>query len=211
MIVGSLASIWRYPVKSLRGEPLDSVAVDAAGIPGDRSSALFVRSGHAREGKTFRGKEHDRLHLTNDPVEAVRLGAERGVALEHQIGEHFFDDAPISLLLDVWLRELRVHAGYEVQPERFRPNFFVRARPDFGLKEADLADAELLLGAVRLRVRDPIGRCVTTTYDPEGAASDPEVLQFVVRERNGWMGVYCDVLQAGVVRTGDDVVLRASP
>lgn len=40
MIVGKVREIWRYPVKSMAGEKLDSCAVETAGIPGDRAWAL---------------------------------------------------------------------------------------------------------------------------------------------------------------------------
>ena len=207
MKLGTLASIWRYPVKSLRGESLESTAVAESGIPGDRSGALFVRGGHVRQGKTYRGKEHERLHLTADVDTAIAFARARGVQLEHHSGEHFFDDAPISMLLERWLRELSAHVGYEVEPERFRPNFFVHTPLEFALNEAALEDMQLQLGSVGLRVRYPIERCVTTTYDPRGGVSDPEILQFVARERNAWMGVYCDVIQPGTARTGDSLVL----
>lgn len=210
MLLGTLAALWRYPVKSLRGEPLESAAVTESGIPGDRATALFVRRGHPREGKTFRGKEHDRLHLTLDAGTAVEMGARRGVELEPRTAEHFFDDAPISLLIDRWLDSLNAHVGYLVEPERFRPNFFVRASAGFGASETDLEGAELALGAVRLRVRAPIGRCVTTTYDPRGGGADPEILRFVAQTRESRMGVYCDVLEGGTVRPGDPLV-RIAP
>ena len=42
-------------------------------------------------------------------------------------GERFFDDAPLSIIVDRWLDELRANLGYAVEWERFRPNFFVRA------------------------------------------------------------------------------------
>ena len=51
MLIGTLGAIRRYPVKSLRGEPLDAASVGETGIPGDRSGALFVRAGHARAGR----------------------------------------------------------------------------------------------------------------------------------------------------------------
>jgi MOSC domain-containing protein len=208
MLLGTLDSIWRYPVKSLRGERLDSVEVGTSGIPGDRQSALFVRDGHAaRAGKTLRGKEHDRLHLVSGADSGIALAAQRGIQAECRREEHFFDDAPISIVLDRWLDELSSAIGYAVEPERFRPNFFVRAAAAFTAGEATLEGARLDLGGVCLRVRGPIERCVTTTYDPNGGPSDPRVLRLVAQRRNTWMGVYCDVVTPGHTRAGDSLVL----
>ncbi len=41
MMVGAIASIWRYPVKSMLGEQLDSVEIGAHGLLGDRAYALW--------------------------------------------------------------------------------------------------------------------------------------------------------------------------
>ena len=210
MVIGTLEGLRRYPVKSLRGEVHDALVIGPTGIPGDRADALFVRTGHARVGKTYRGKEHERLHLITSAQAAIDAAAERGtqVLLEH--GDHFFDDAPISLLVDRWLDELSVHVGYRVEWERFRPNFFVRAAPDFAQPEESLNDAELELGTVRLRVRYPIERCVMPTYHLGGAASDPRILRFLAQNHNTWMGIYCDVLVPGMVEVGNVVTLRQS-
>ncbi|MEW6736966.1 MAG: MOSC N-terminal beta barrel domain-containing protein, partial [Acidobacteriota bacterium] len=40
MIVGKILEIWRYPVKSMAGERLDSCTIESMGIPGDRGWAL---------------------------------------------------------------------------------------------------------------------------------------------------------------------------
>jgi len=40
MIIGTVKQIWRYPVKSMSGEPLDQCAVSELGISGDRGWAL---------------------------------------------------------------------------------------------------------------------------------------------------------------------------
>ncbi|HEV7397442.1 MAG TPA: MOSC N-terminal beta barrel domain-containing protein [Pyrinomonadaceae bacterium] len=40
MIIGTVKQIWRYPVKSLAGETLDSCEVVTGGIPGDRGWAF---------------------------------------------------------------------------------------------------------------------------------------------------------------------------
>ena len=39
-VVGHVAELWRYPVKSFGGEPIPEAALDDAGIPGDRRFAL---------------------------------------------------------------------------------------------------------------------------------------------------------------------------
>ncbi|MBF2025870.1 MAG: MOSC domain-containing protein [Oscillatoriales cyanobacterium C42_A2020_001] len=41
MLVGTVASLWRYPVKSMLGEKLDAVEVVEQGILGDRAYALW--------------------------------------------------------------------------------------------------------------------------------------------------------------------------
>jgi uncharacterized protein len=206
--VGSVASIWRYPVKSLRGERLDCAEVEAGGIPGDRGRALLVSSGHVRAGKTYRGKEHERLHVLDD-FEAARISAaERGVALEAVDGDHFFDAAPLSLLVDRWLDGVTRHVGFDVEFTRFRPNVFIHAAAGFDCDETALGGALLTVGGVRLRVRGPITRCVTITYAPDANSIQSEVLRYIARERNAWMGVYCDVLAPGSLAVNDAVSVR---
>jgi hypothetical protein len=202
VVLGSLEALRRYPIKSLRGESLDRVEVGQTGIPGDRAAALFAREG-AREAKTYRGKENDRLHLLDEAEGARGLARERGVDVEIRRDEHFFDDAPLSLIVDAWLADVSAYTGYPVQWERFRPNFFVRSFEQGAPLERELVGRELLLGEVRLRVRAPIGRCVTVTYHPNGEPSDPRILEYVAQRRNNAMGIYCDVVAPGVVARGD--------
>lgn len=208
MLLGTLASIHRYPVKSLRGESLAEAPLGAVGLDGDRARALVVEDGHELAGKRYTGTRNARLHLTNAADEARELARERGVPAEvRACEERFFDDAPVSLIVDRWLSGLSAHVGYDVGHERFRPNFFVRAIAGFGLTEEDLTGREVALGEVLMRVRYPIERCVVTTYDQRGGPSDPRILAYVTRERSQWMGIYCDVLRAGTVRLGDSFAL----
>jgi uncharacterized protein YcbX len=209
MNAGTLSSIWRYPVKSLRGESLERAVVERSGLAGDRTSAYVVASvDHPRYDKTYRGKEEQRLHTLRDDDGVRAVAAQHGLQLQRREGERFFDDAPVSVLFDVWLRDLSEHVGYAVEPERFRPNLFVAASPEFSLEEDSLRGGTLAIGSVLLRVREPIERCVVTTYDPRGGQSDPRILRFVAQQRQTWMGVYCDVLQPGSVQIGDTVTSR---
>lgn len=201
MQIGTLAAIRRYPVKSLRGEVLQSVRVGESGIAGDRERAFFALEG-ARAGKPYRGKENDRLHLTTDSGDAAALARERGHAVELREGDHFFDDAPISILVDTWMTTLNEHLGYAVEWERFRPNFFVRATGPVESEEA-LQGVTLTLGTARLRVRSPIERCVAVTYHPDGEPSDPRILRYLAQERQALLGIYCDVVETGTATVGD--------
>jgi uncharacterized protein YcbX len=208
--LGTVERLWRFPVKSLHPETLAHVAVDAGGFEGDRRSALFVRTAeHARSGKPYRGKEHNLFHTVASPAAAVALAAERAVELERRDDGPYFDLRPVSLLLDCWLAEAERLVGRPLDPLRYRPNIFARAAQGFGASEAALVGSTLQLGSVLLRVLEPIGRCVTTTYDVATGESDPLVLRAVAEHRQNTMGVYCDVVQPGAIAAGDAIVARA--
>ena len=51
-VVGHVAEVWRFPVKSMLGERLDQIEVTAAGVVGDRGWALV----DAADGKVVSAK-----------------------------------------------------------------------------------------------------------------------------------------------------------
>ena len=106
--------IWRYPVKSLRGEQLTATELLPVGIPGDR--AVHVR---AANGRMISARTHpDLLALSamlapdgeplvdglpwNDPrtLRAVRMATWNGACLARSDGLDRFDVLPISLVTD---------------------------------------------------------------------------------------------------------------
>ncbi|MBC5804223.1 MAG: MOSC domain-containing protein [Candidatus Eremiobacteraeota bacterium] len=204
--LGRITRLWRYPVKSLRPEALQRATVVNDGLAGDRQRALIVSNRqHARYGKPYRGKEHHLLHTTDNVGEARRWGSARGVVLETRDGGPFFDAAPVSILIDTWLVQAEHITGMPLDPQRFRPNLFVRADASFVATEGELIGATLEAGSVRLRVRAPIERCVTITYDVETGTPMPQVLSELARKRATTLGVYCDVLRAGTLGLGDSL------
>ncbi|MGD0051019.1 MAG: MOSC domain-containing protein [Vulcanimicrobiaceae bacterium] len=209
MELGTLAALWRYPVKSLRAEALARVAVLPDGLEGDRTAALVVTTEtHARAGQPYRGKESARLHLTDDPAVATSFAAEAEVTVALENGSaRWFDAGPVSLLLDRWVREVEALVGEPLDPLRWRPNLYVAAAAGVDASEDDLIGACLQVGSVVLRVLEPIHRCVTTTYDVATGASNPSVLREVAQRRDNVVGVYCEVVTPGEIAVGETLTL----
>jgi uncharacterized protein len=59
-IVGTVESLWRYPVKSMRGEELDEIFVGYAGVYGDRVFA-FTSSASPKGFPFFTGREQRQM------------------------------------------------------------------------------------------------------------------------------------------------------
>jgi uncharacterized protein YcbX len=208
--LGTISHLWRYPVKALRGEELSVAALDTDGVEGDRRAALYVTSpGHARSGKTFRGKEHNLLHTVSGADAAIALAAARDVRVAPQGRGPYFDAEPVSLILDSWLAEAERLVGFALDPLRYRPNLFVRADPAFSGDENSLAGATLSAGSVLLLVLEPIRRCVTPSYDLTTGAAEQAVQRAVIEHRGNVMGIYCAVQRPGSIRPGDPIVIEA--
>jgi uncharacterized protein YcbX len=208
--LASLTHLWRYPTKSLAAEPLERAHIGAEGLDGDRRRALFVTTpDHARSGKTFRGKEHNRLHLLRDSDDAVALAGSGGVALECQNRGPYFDAQPVSVLLDTWLGQLEALLGFALDPLRFRPNLFARASGPVPEGPA-LVGALLRAGSVELRVVAPIVRCVTPSYDVASGKPNPELQRALVQHLDNQMGVYCTVERAGSLAPGDVITMETA-
>lgn len=60
MIIGTIDSLWRYPVKSMRGEELDEIFAGYAGVYGDRLFG-FESSANARGFPYFTGRDQRQM------------------------------------------------------------------------------------------------------------------------------------------------------
>ncbi len=209
MEIGRIAGLWRYPVKSLKAEPLAHATVLADGFDGDRRAALVVETpSHARAAKPYRGKESAHLHLTADAATAASYAADAGVLVTlDRSRPRWFDAGTVSLLVDVWVHDVEALVGEPLEPLRWRPNVFVEAAPQFVKREADLVGATVRAAGVVLRVVATIKRCVTTTYDVATGEPLPLVLEAVATQRANVVGVYCDVVTPGGIARGDTMRL----
>jgi len=206
MHIGTVAALWRYPVKSLQREELTLATVLADGIEGDRTRALIVANpDHARAGKPLRGKEHNRLHTVTGAENGVALAEAAGVTVDVAPPDRYFDARPVSIIFNTWIADVEALTGRNLDPLRYRPNIFAQAAPDFYLREQALIGTTLAIGTAVFMVTEPIHRCVTTTYDVATGESDPAVLREVALRRDNTVGVYCTVVQTGEIRVGEPI------
>ncbi len=103
MQVGTVAEIWRYPVKSMAGERLDASALDTGGIDGDRRWALR----DTETGKIVSAKRPARWgHLLDFSV--VLSGGSAEVTTPHGERIRLDDPSAASLLSDAVGRPVEV-------------------------------------------------------------------------------------------------------
>ena len=220
-----VVQIWRYPVKSMGGEPLRSIELGNGGMPFDRRYAVMdsdpnragkpltariekrllgysaiVRDGTAYV-RTPSGAEHD-VHSTVW-LEALSDEIDRPVTLQ-SFDNAIHDDADILVVNAASLRALAVEYDAFVNPLRFRPNFVVDSSDLKPFTEEAWVGHDIAVGDALLRVQYPCDRCVLTTIDPETLATDPSFLRLVVEKHGGRFGMYCSVVRSGTVALGDE-------
>jgi len=234
--VGTVAAVYRYLVKSMRGEAVEGARLSWHGMEGDRRYA-FVRTGNTSRFPWLTGRVlpallqyTPRLSDPADPAgSTMQVGTPDGVemALESdalrdqltarhgapvhlmQAGRGTHDSAPVSVLSTTTLAALSAEAARPLDVRRFRPNLVIAADvpEDVWLGGLLTFGDEPDGAAIRLNRPDP--RCVMVTLDPDGGASDPGVLKAVARHsRDVCAGAYATVERVGAVRVGDPVYLR---
>jgi MOSC domain-containing protein len=223
--MASVVEVWRYPVKSMAGERLDSCEVAATGLVGDRRWALVDGSPN-RAGKPLTIREEDQLmrhraRLVDGRAEVVtprgdvavmdsdlvsRLAAEtsRPLTLRELEGANF-DDSPILVVNLATVAAFGVEAGMEVDHRRFRANLYVSGlAPE---QELAWVGRRVAAGDTELEVVSRCERCVVITKDPDTTATTPELLRVLSQTHETCMGVYCRVTRPGRVAPGDHVSL----
>ncbi len=211
-----VAELWRYPVKSLRGERLESVAVGLDGVEGDR--LVHVRDG---SGRVVTSRYRPGLLGLNgtlgpdgeplvdgspwtSPVALAKVRAVAGPDVElirfhgEDHGERY-DVLPLTVLTDGMAQAVGV------DHRRFRPNILIGGVEELG--ETRWPGSYLRIGDLVIGVRKRRARCVMTTFDPDTLEQDPSVLKHVVRSFAGSVALDCWVEAPGRIAIGDVVEL----
>lgn len=232
-VVGTVAALWRYPVKSMAGRAVTSAELSWSGLTGDRRWA-FLRSGSEQSGFPWhtirenplmcryvaelsdpdrpdrsavqvRAPDGSRFAVV-DPDLAARLGTDVRVMRLHRGA---FDALPVSLITTRTVSALCALAAVAGEPLRFRPNLVVEPLAGLPYAEDDWVGATLAVGDAEIRVdqRDP--RCTVVDVDPGTGERNAKLLKAVGRERRAQAGVYGSVVRPGTVEVG--AAVRIAP
>ena len=205
--------IWRYPVKSMAGEMLQSARLSASGIEGDRE--IQVRN---KRGRTVTSRTHPKLlghkatlDSAGEPLvdgrpwkdasvlADVRQIVGPGAVLVRDASLERFDVLPLLIATDGAIAE------FGQDRRRLRPNIVIAGVR--GMQERTWPGSALRIGEVVIAVEDLRGRCIMTTFDPDTLAHDPQVLRDIVERFGGKLALNCEVVQGGEIQVGQEVEL----
>lgn len=209
-----IAELWRYPVKSMAGEPVTAIELTAEGFVGDR--VVHVRDARGRVLTSRTRPKLLGLHATweasrGEPLvegrpwyapettAAVRQAAGDDATLARYEGPERFDVLPLLVATDGAI------ARFGEDRRRLRPNVVIADVE--GLAERDWPGRRLAVGEVVIEVASVRQRCVMTTYDPDTQQQRMEVLRRIVKEFGGRLGLDCSVITGGRLAVGDPVRL----
>ena len=204
-----LAEIWRYPVKSMAGERLQSARLNTSGIEGDRVVQVYDSRGHIATARTYpdllglRGTigadgvpRVDGLPWTDPEVlAAVREIVGPGAKLAE--GPNRFDILPLLIATDGAIAE------FGRDGRRLRANLVIGGVK--GLEERTWQGGRLIAGEAVIGIHDLRSRCIMTTFDPDTLSQDPAVLRDIVKQFRGKLALNCEVLRGGSIELGQTV------
>lgn len=209
-----IQEIWRYPVKSMAGELLETAGLTESGIAGDRILQVRTEGGQIvtarirplllRHRATL-GPENfvlvdGRPWNAPDVARDVVAAAGAGTRLVESDAEDRFDILPLLIATDGMLTAV----GYDRR--RFRPNLVIGGVP--GLGERQWEGGQLRIGSVTIGIEDLRTRCIMTTFDPDSGQQDRGVLRRIQKEFDGRLGLNCYVVAPGRISVGDEVEVR---
>ena len=228
-----ITELWRYPVKSVGGEQLQSATIDSHGIVGDRGWGLL----DLNTDKTLTARREPALLLASasvvgtDVVLTLPDGAETndGAQLSSWLGkdvslrkattetsatfenpldwEHEADwvawDGPVGSFHDSGRTMVSLCCDDTARDWDHR-----RFRQNIwltGAGETSLVGSKVLVGSVQFRVTKRIARCVMVTRPQPGLDRDLSVLRTISAEMESSLGIGAIIETAGTIAVGDEL------
>jgi MOSC domain-containing protein len=148
------------------------------------------------------------------PVNEIYKGLAPGQGIPDTFGlprGTFFDASVIHILASASMEHLRQLQGGSavIQPQRFRPNVYVRTTPELsGFVEDQWLGATLVIGALRVDKIKPTLRCVMTTHAQPGLPRDLSVLRTAAQHHTAHLGVTGRILNEEVIEVGQPVTIE---
>jgi uncharacterized protein YcbX len=122
----------------------------------------------------------------------------------------FFDIAVVHLLTTSTIDRLwELYPQGRFEARRFRPNFIVTTgSEDPGFMENEWIGRTVVTGdTVRLAITELFPRCVMITLPQGDLPKDSGILRTAAQHNAVNVGVYASVINGGIIRRGDTVVL----
>ncbi|MEP7337308.1 MAG: MOSC N-terminal beta barrel domain-containing protein [Acidobacteriota bacterium] len=238
--VGRIKAIFRYPVKSMAGEQLESSKLGWHGLEGDRRFALhrlgnesgfpWLTAGRLPQLLQYKpvnkGDSDGDLptHVITPDGRELEL---RGEALQQELSAAFgspvqmmrldqgiFDEAKVSVISTATIQAIGQEAGSDLDVRRFRPNLLIETLDGKPFAE------DAWVGKV-IRFKDDASaaglsvlmrdiRCAMINIDPMTGISDPKVLKAAVRLNDNDAGLYASVVKPGSLSVGDRLYVQKS-
>jgi uncharacterized protein YcbX len=235
--IGRIEAIFRYPVKSMRGEALDAATLGWHGLDGDRRFAFRRLDGRGGFPWLSASKIPDLVRFTplrrqGEEVPSQILTPEGrelplfGAALAEEVGRRCgarvemmelkhgtFDEGAVSVITAATAGEVCRLAGQSVEIRRFRPNVLVRSARAVPFEEDQWVGGELAFGegddapTIAVTMRDV--RCAMLNIDPERGTLDAEMMKAVVGANQNCAGIYGTVTRTGRLAVGQAVRVTA--
>lgn len=199
--------LWRYPVKSLRGERLTSAEFAAGGMVDDRRYALIDEEPSSqRRGQVLSARVLPAmLPIPGPDVDFDALGAKLGRSFSvREATDGSNHDARDVLVASLpTLRALSDEYGKPIDMRRFRPNIVLDGADLEPFAELQWPGSRFTVGSVVLEAIEPCERCVLPTLDPDTSVAEPALLRFLTERHGQDFGMYCGVITPGAVTEGD--------